>query len=288
MEWGSSLLTHISGTHMRLIRDTLPFRYHKLNKNSPWHQASNLHSPPPTDLRSPTRQSIEHIPPQPHIQTRWVQDVGTHLIKYDPRGRETLFESVSALYALEKGPTENISDYMSHDHRLFRSLQGIPFHTIENIFFIVNSDRARFVALADFFQYGYPEVAHSNVYRIKILLESIESCSRVVDGLPTSEPYALHGSATKPDTTPDTNPDIPPNSDRPKPTAPPRGTCTSYPPSCPKWDEITNLFKVENFFCACFCAHMWAQGCIPLANVGLVISKDLPSMIPPSFIPVNP
>ena len=49
---------------------------------------------------------------------------GRILEKYDPRGKETLFESVSELYALEQISTESISYYTSRACHLFVGLKG--------------------------------------------------------------------------------------------------------------------------------------------------------------------
>ena len=49
---------------------------------------------------------------------------GRILEKYDPRGKETIFESVSELYALEQSPTEIIRYYMSRACHLFIGLKG--------------------------------------------------------------------------------------------------------------------------------------------------------------------
>ena len=42
----------------------------------------------------------------------------------------------------------------------------------------------------------------------------------------------------------------------------------------PKWDEVTDLAKANKVCCTCFRVHTWAQGCVPLAHVGLVISNE--------------
>ena len=159
---------------------------------------------------------------------------GRILEKYDPRGKDALFESVSALCALKQVPMEIIRDYTSRACRLFSSLQGITFHIMENLFVIINADCDRSGALADRFRSGNPDVTHNNVDRIETLLESIESHSHIVAGLPIPKPSTIRGSAPKPDVKTATPPDPPPKSDLPKPTAPLEGTRPSYPPSHPK------------------------------------------------------
>ena len=42
----------------------------------------------------------------------------------------------------------------------------------------------------------------------------------------------------------------------------------------PKWYEVTDLVNADKVCCACFCTHTWAQGCVPLAHTGIVISND--------------
>ena len=55
---------------------------------------------------------------------------GRILKKYYPRGKDALFESVSALCTLKQGPDESISNYMSCSHHLFSGLHGITFNTM--------------------------------------------------------------------------------------------------------------------------------------------------------------
>ena len=195
---------------------------------------------------------------------------GFILKKYYPRGKDALLESVSVLYTLEQTKDESISAYMSRAHRFFSSLHQITFNTMANLFVIVSSDRSRFIALANCFCSDNPEVVNSDVDRIETLLESIESRSRIIDGLPTPKPSALRGS----DPRSESIPAPPPKSDCPKTTAPPGGTHSRYPPMRPKWDKVTDLAKAEKVCCACFCVHTWAQGCVPLAHSGLVIGND--------------
>ena len=76
---------------------------------------------------------------------------GCILEKYDPRGKDALSESVSALCALEKGPPYSIINYMSHTLRLFSGIQGINLNTMERLFFTVNANCDRFGALTDRF-----------------------------------------------------------------------------------------------------------------------------------------
>ena len=127
---------------------------------------------------------------------------GRILDKYNPRGKDALFESVSALYKLEQAADETISNYMSRARRLFSSLHVITFNTMSNLFFIVNSDRSRFGSLANIFFASDPEVVNANVDRLETLLEAINSRSRVVDSQPTPRPSALRGSAPRSDPTP--------------------------------------------------------------------------------------
>ena len=129
--------------------------------------------------------------------------------------------------------------------------KGINFNTLENLFFIVNSHHACFGALDDCFRAGNPEVVHADVDRIETLLESIEFRLRVIDGPSTPKSSAIRGSSTKPEATPYTTPAPPSKLDRPKPTAPPGGNRPSYPPSCPKWDDVTYLAKADKVCCAC-------------------------------------
>ena len=159
---------------------------------------------------------------------------------------------------------------MSHDCRLFGGPHGITFNTTASLFVVVNSDRSRFGALANSFCAGDTEVVNTDVERIKRLLKAIESCYRVVDSRPTSRPSVLRGSSPRSYPTPDP----PPKANRPKTSAPPAGTKTSYPPMRPKWDEFTDLAKVDKVCCACFCAHTWAQGYMPLSHAGIVISNN--------------
>ena len=95
------------------------------------------------------------------------------LEKYDPRGKDALFESVSTLYSLKQGPAESRSDYMSRACRLFSGLHGIMFNTMANLFVIVNSECARFSALAYRFQAGDSDFVNANMDRIEKLLEAI-------------------------------------------------------------------------------------------------------------------
>ena len=155
---------------------------------------------------------------------------------------------------------------MSRSCRLFSGLHSITLNTMANIFVIVNSDRSRFGALIDRSRAGDPKVVNTDVDRLETLLEVIGSRSRVVDCLPTAKPSALCGSAP--------TPVPPPKSDHPKTTAPPSGTHTSYPHMLPKWDKVTEISKAEKVCCACFRAHTWAQGYVPLAHVALVINNN--------------
>ena len=81
---------------------------------------------------------------------------GCILKKYNPRGKNALFERISDLYTLDKTQDESIIDYMSHTRRIFSGLHGITFNTMENIFIIVSSKRSRFGALVDRFCAGDP------------------------------------------------------------------------------------------------------------------------------------
>ena len=63
------------------------------------------------------------------------------LEKYDPRGKDALFKSVSALYTLEKTQDDSIIDHTSRSLRLFSSLHGINFNAMANLFVVGNSDR---------------------------------------------------------------------------------------------------------------------------------------------------
>ena len=149
---------------------------------------------------------------------------------------------------------------------------------MEDLFVIVNSDRSCFGALADCFRAGDPEVVNVDVDRTETLLEAIESHSRAVDGRFTTKPAALRGSAPRSEPTPVP----PPKSDHPKTTAPPAGTRPSYPPMRPKWGEVTDLAKADKVCCSCFRSRMLAQGCVPLAHAGLVISEN-----PEGYQPIN-
>ena len=156
---------------------------------------------------------------------------GRILEKYDPRGKDTLFKSVSALYALEKFIPESIIDYTSCACRLFSGVQEITFNTMENLFVTVNANRDLFGTLVDRFRYGNPEAVHTSVDRIKKLLEFIESHSRVIDGPQTPNPSALRSSAPRLDASPSITSLPSPKSDSPKQTVPTRGTHSRYPPS---------------------------------------------------------
>ena len=192
------------------------------------------------------------------------------LERYDPRCKYTLFESVSALYTLEQVEDETISAYMNRARSLFSSLHGVNFNTIVNLFIIVKSDRSQFGSLANHFFSGNPGVVNVGVNRLKTLLEAIESCSHVLDGQPTLIPSALRGSAPCSDPTPASTP----NDARLKTPAPLAGTKKSYPHMRPKWDEVSDLAKSDKVYCAYFCAHMRAQGCVPLAHSCLFIGND--------------
>ena len=122
---------------------------------------------------------------------------------------------------------------------------------MEILFFIVNARHAHFGALTDCFRADNPEVVHADVDMIETLLNSIEFHLRVIDRPPTPKTSAICGSATKPGETPYSTPAPPPKLDRPKPTAPPGGTRPSYPPSCPKWDDVTYLTKADKVCCTC-------------------------------------
>ena len=43
----------------------------------------------------------------------------------------------------------------------------------------------------------------------------------------------------------------------------------------PKWYEVPGLTKADKVCCAYFHAHTQAQGCVPLAHRGLVISDKI-------------
>ena len=120
---------------------------------------------------------------------------GRILDKYDPRGKDALFESISALYTIEQVGDETISSDMSRACRLFSSLHGFIFNTMANLSIIVNSDCSCFGVLANCFCAGNPEVVKVDMDRLETLLEVIESCSRVVDSQPTPRPSALRSSA---------------------------------------------------------------------------------------------
>ena len=88
------------------------------------------------------------------------------LEKYDPRGKGALFESVFALYTLDKTQYKSIGDYISRVICLFSGLHGINFNTMENLFIVVNSDRFHFGALAYRFSVGNPGVINTDVNRL--------------------------------------------------------------------------------------------------------------------------
>ena len=92
---------------------------------------------------------------------------GRILKRYNPRGKDALFESVSALYTLEKAADDMISAYMSRVRRLFIGLHGVSFNTMANLFIIVNSDHSRFGALTDCFRFEDPKVVNIDVNRLK-------------------------------------------------------------------------------------------------------------------------
>ena len=106
-----------------------------------------------------------------------------------------------------------------------------------NLFVIVNSNRFCFGALVDHFRVSDPEVVNAEMDCLDTLPEATEYRSQVLDGLPTSRPSALRGSAPTP------VPPPPKKSDCPKTTAPPEGTRLSYPPMRPKWDKVTDIYK---------------------------------------------
>ena len=195
---------------------------------------------------------------------------GRILNNYDPRGKYALFESISTLYSLKQGTAESISDYMSRACRLFRRLHGITFNTMTILFFIVNSDHSRFGALVNCFQSGNPKVVNADVDNIEILLEAIESCSRVVDSPPTIKRSALCGSAPKSESTPVSLS----KTDHSKTTAPPGVTCSSYPTTRPEWDRVTDPVKADKLCCACFRIHMQAQGCLLMSHSSLIVSNN--------------
>ena len=62
------------------------------------------------------------------------------LERYKPRGKDALFEIVSALYTLEQVVEELIIAYISCACRLFSGLHGITFNTMADLFIIVNPD----------------------------------------------------------------------------------------------------------------------------------------------------
>ena len=90
--------------------------------------------------------------------------------RYDPPGKESLLESVYALYNLEQATDESISSYMSRARQLFRGIHSVTLNTIENLFIIVNSDCSQFGALTDRFRASDPEVVNTDVDRLKTLL----------------------------------------------------------------------------------------------------------------------
>ena len=63
------------------------------------------------------------------------------LDRYKPRGKDALFEIVSALYTLEQVVDELISAYISCACRLFSGFYGITFNNMADLFIIVNPDR---------------------------------------------------------------------------------------------------------------------------------------------------
>ena len=151
---------------------------------------------------------------------------------------------------------------MGHACRLFSGLHRITFNTMTNIFTIVNYDRSRFGALADRFRAGDHKFVNADVKRLKTLLEVIEFCFYVVDGLPTTKPSTLHGSDPKLETMPVP----PPKSDLLKTMTPPEGTQSSYPPMLPKWYNVTNIVKSNKVLYACFRSHTMSQVLVPLAH----------------------
>ena len=100
---------------------------------------------------------------------------GRILERYDPQGKDALFERVSALYTLEQSADNKISSYMSRDHGLFSFLHGVTFNTMTNLFILVNSDRSQIFALDDCFCAGDPEVVNVDVDRLETLLGAIKS-----------------------------------------------------------------------------------------------------------------
>ena len=99
------------------------------------------------------------------------------LKKYDPRGKDALFDSASTLYTLEQSHDDPISAYMSQSRFPFSRIHGIMFNTIANLFIIVNSYCSRFGALFNQFHSGDPEVFNADVDCLETLLETIESRS---------------------------------------------------------------------------------------------------------------
>ena len=185
---------------------------------------------------------------------------GHILKKYDPRGKDSMFKSVSDLYTLEQIHDKPISACMSRARRLFSGIHVITFNTMANIFFIVNSDRSLFGALVYCFRDGDPKVVNAEMDCLKTLFEVIKSRSQVAN------PSAFRSSTP--------TPVPPPKSDRPKTTAPSAGTRPSYPNMRPKWDEVTKLAKANKVCYTFLHTHMWAQGCFSLDHAGLIISND--------------
>ena len=87
-----------------------------------------------------------------------------------------------------------------------------------------------------------------------------------MDGPPTAKSSADRGSAP--------TPFPPPKDNHTKTTALSGGTRPGYPHMRPKWYKVTNLSKSDKVCCICFHAHTQAQGCVPLAHAGLVVSND--------------
>ena len=115
-----------------------------------------------------------HIPAYEHDRFRmW----GCILEKYNPRGKDALFESVSALYTLEQTVDETIINYMSCSCRFFISLHGTIFNTMAKLFVIVNSDLSCFGAIANRIFARNPEVVNEDVERLETLLEAKKSRS---------------------------------------------------------------------------------------------------------------
>ena len=120
---------------------------------------------------------------------------GRILNRYDPWGKDALFESVSTLYTLEQAVDKTISAHTSRARGLFSGLHGVTFNTMTNRLIILNSDCSCFVALSDRFCAIDPEVVNAYVEKLKNLLEEIKSRSRVLDGQSTPRPSALCGYA---------------------------------------------------------------------------------------------